>query len=408
MAKTAVLYARVSVFTEESVSIARQLDSCRKFAEARGWEVVGEFVDEGVSATKNKPEVREAWSALLASEFAYDAVVVWKVDRLTRRVVDFMRAHETLTKRGAGIVCVEQTIDMTTPEGRAFAQMLAVFAELEAAAISSRVVAARAHLLVCRPSTRRSCSLRLADRAEPERQGFRRRSGPGADRLGTRDGSPRVTRGHRHHDRPSGSTRPQAPLPFGARRRSDHWWHASVERLLHNPMLAGMIPYKPADRSCDRPRAQRPANRRVCCSTPTAGRWSARTSPSSASPSARPSLRGSTVPPSRVVAGHRAAAAAPRLFAGIARCGNCERNLPLRCGIIQGTCPSCDVPACHCMIFQAPLSAYVEHRLVRERGSLPMWGRDHAVAGTNAQQLETIEHELEDTVRALIEDRAER
>ena len=66
MAKTAVLYARVSVFTEESVSIARQLDSCRKFAEARGWEVVGEFVDEGVSATKNKPEVREAWSALLA------------------------------------------------------------------------------------------------------------------------------------------------------------------------------------------------------------------------------------------------------------------------------------------------------------------------------------------------------
>src|SRR5918994_509831 len=147
MAKTAVLYARVSVFTEESVSIARQLESTRKFAEARGWEVVGEFVDEGVSATKNKPEVREAWSALLASEFAYDAVVVWKVDRLTRRVVDFMRAHDTLTSRGAGIVCVEQTIDMTTPEGRAFAQMLAVFAELEAAAISSRVVAARAHLL---------------------------------------------------------------------------------------------------------------------------------------------------------------------------------------------------------------------------------------------------------------------
>ena len=110
------------------------------------------------------------------------------------------------------------------------------------------------------------------------------------------------------------------------------------------------------------------------------------------------------IPHQRVVAGHRAAAAAPRLFAGIARCGNCERDLPLRCGISKGM-PVMRCPACHSQIFQTPLSAYVEQRLVRERGSLPMWGRDHAVVGSSAQ-LETIEHELEDTVRALIEDRA--
>ena len=47
-ARRCVLYARLSVTKEESVSIARQLQSGRKYAEARGWEVVGEFVDDGV------------------------------------------------------------------------------------------------------------------------------------------------------------------------------------------------------------------------------------------------------------------------------------------------------------------------------------------------------------------------
>ena len=55
-ARRCVLYARLSVTKEESVSIARQLQSCRRYAEARGWEVVGEFVDDGVSATANRPE----------------------------------------------------------------------------------------------------------------------------------------------------------------------------------------------------------------------------------------------------------------------------------------------------------------------------------------------------------------
>ena len=41
-----MLYARLSVTKEESVSIARQLLSCRRYAEARGWEVVGEFIDD--------------------------------------------------------------------------------------------------------------------------------------------------------------------------------------------------------------------------------------------------------------------------------------------------------------------------------------------------------------------------
>lgn len=58
-ARRCVLYARLSVAKEESVSIARQLQSCRRYAEACGWQVVGEFVDDGVSATANRPEDRK-------------------------------------------------------------------------------------------------------------------------------------------------------------------------------------------------------------------------------------------------------------------------------------------------------------------------------------------------------------
>ena len=133
-----VLYARISVTKEESVSVERQLEAGRKLADARGWEVVGEFVDDGVSATANRPEDRAGWRALLRTP-DFDAVVIWKVDRLSRKVLDFLHVDQILQARGAGLIAVEDPIDMTTPMGRAFATILAVFGEMEAAAISARV-----------------------------------------------------------------------------------------------------------------------------------------------------------------------------------------------------------------------------------------------------------------------------
>jgi hypothetical protein len=59
MSKLAALYARVSVATEESVSVARQLESGHRYVMARGWEVVGTFVEDGVSATLQEPKERD-------------------------------------------------------------------------------------------------------------------------------------------------------------------------------------------------------------------------------------------------------------------------------------------------------------------------------------------------------------
>ncbi len=246
-ASKCVVYARLSVTKEESVSIARQLQSCRKYAEARGWVVVGEFVDDGVSATANRPEDRRGWTSLLKAS-GFDAVVIWKVDRLARRVLDFLHADETLQRRGAGLVAVEDPIDMTSPQGRAFAVMLAVFGEMEAEAIRARVRAARAHLLK---------DGRWPGGGMP--YGYRSIANPrGSGRILAKDPErchwlsaavEMALEGATVNSIASWLTTNGAPLPGrqsgAATEKSGPWNRQTVDGLLRNPVLAGMTPYNP-------------------------------------------------------------------------------------------------------------------------------------------------------------------
>jgi DNA invertase Pin-like site-specific DNA recombinase len=242
-----VLYARLSVTTEESVSVARQLQSCRKYAEARGWEVVGEFIDDGVSATVNRPEDRKGWAALLAAS-DFDAVIIWKVDRLARRVLDFLHADEALRHRGAGLVAVEDPIDMTSPQGRAFAVMLAVFGEMEAAAIRARVIAARAHLVKEGRWPGGGIPYGYQPAANPD--------GPGWVLVKDPDRQPWLAKAVSMalgdvtvNAITTWLTTSGAPLPSGSgtRRRSGAvaWNRQTVDGLLRNPILAGMTPHNP-------------------------------------------------------------------------------------------------------------------------------------------------------------------
>lgn len=245
--KRCVLYARLSVTKEESVSIARQLQSCRQYAEARGWHVVGEYVDDGVSATVNRPENRNGWATLLAAT-EFDAVIIWKVDRLARRVLDFLHADEALQKRGAGLVAVEDPIDMTSPQGRAFAVMLAVFGEMEAEAIRARVRAARRQLLKDGRWAGGGVPYGYRSAANPD--------GPGWVLVKDDVRQPWLAKvvdmalaGSTVNSISTWLTAQGAPLPDGseARRRSGGraWNRQTVDGLLRNPILAGMTPHNP-------------------------------------------------------------------------------------------------------------------------------------------------------------------
>lgn len=243
MTKQVVLYARISVTTEESVSVARQLEAGRRLAEARGWEVVGEFVDDGVSATQNRPEDRAGWKALLNSG-TFDAVIIWKVDRLSRKVLDFLNVDQVLQHRGAGLIAVEDPIDMTTPMGRAFATILAVFGEMEAAAISARVRAAREFIVR---------DGRWAGGGVP--YGYMSIPNPdGAGHVLTQDPEridwlrkmiQRALDGHTTNSTATWLNGQGAPLPIGSLERrksgSTAWSRQAVDGIIRNPIAAGMM-----------------------------------------------------------------------------------------------------------------------------------------------------------------------
>jgi site-specific DNA recombinase len=136
-------YARLSRSTEESTSIARQHEVIADVARRRGHELVGIVDDVDVSATKrrlDRPGLDRVRAAIAAGDA--EAVIVWRLDRLARSVVDI----GTLLDEGMAIVSATEPFDTTTPIGRAMVEIVSVFAAMEAAAISARVRSARAYL----------------------------------------------------------------------------------------------------------------------------------------------------------------------------------------------------------------------------------------------------------------------
>ena len=241
----AVLYARLSVSKEESVSIDRQLEAGRKYAEGRGWEVVGEFVDDGVSATANRPEDRKGWTALLRTA-DFQAVVIWKVDRLARKVLDFLHVDQVLQARGAGLVAVEDPIDMTTPMGRAFATILAVFGEMEAAAIASRVKAARAFIV--RDGRWPGGGVPYGYASAPNPDGPGRVLAIDPERMEWLQRIvARAQSGETVNAIATWLTQAEAPLPAGRTRSSGStaWNRQTVDGILRNPSIAGARPHNP-------------------------------------------------------------------------------------------------------------------------------------------------------------------
>jgi DNA invertase Pin-like site-specific DNA recombinase len=207
--------------------------------------VVGEFVDDGVSATANRPEDRRGWRALLAAG-SFDAVVIWKVDRLARRVLDFLHADETLQARGAGLVAVEDPIDMTSPQGRAFAVMLAVFGEMEAEAIRARVRAARAHLVKAGRFAGGGIPYGYQSVPNPEGPGRVLAKDPERVQWLT-EAVAMALRGRTVNSITTWLTTQGAPLPVGHKGAASGvaWNRQTVDGLLRNPVLAGLRPHNP-------------------------------------------------------------------------------------------------------------------------------------------------------------------
>jgi DNA invertase Pin-like site-specific DNA recombinase len=133
----AALYCRVST---DQQSVAMQLRELREYAKRRGWHIVAEYTDSGISGAKDsRPELNKLMAD--AHKRRFDAVVVWKFDRFARSVSHLLRALETFRAEGVEFVSYSEQIDTSTPAGKMVFTVLGAVAELERSLIGERVKA---------------------------------------------------------------------------------------------------------------------------------------------------------------------------------------------------------------------------------------------------------------------------
>lgn len=143
--KRVVAYYRVST-EEQGVSglgLAAQRAEVESECKRRGWQIVGSHTDV-ISGRKMKNAPNRATALAILADRGADALVVTKVDRLSRSNLDFYLVAAQAKRQGWALVVLAGTIDMSTPYGRAQAGMMGVFAELESDLISERTRTAMA------------------------------------------------------------------------------------------------------------------------------------------------------------------------------------------------------------------------------------------------------------------------
>ncbi|MBF0461671.1 MAG: recombinase family protein [Magnetococcales bacterium] len=136
--KRVAIYARVST---DGQTVDNQLRELRATAKRHGWEVVAEFVDEGISGAKGRDH-RPGFDTLLKAVALCQVhmVAAWSVDRLGRSLQDLVAFLEELRSKGVDLFLQVQGLDTSTPAGRAMFQMLGVFSEFERSMIRERVM----------------------------------------------------------------------------------------------------------------------------------------------------------------------------------------------------------------------------------------------------------------------------
>jgi DNA invertase Pin-like site-specific DNA recombinase len=133
----AAVYARVSTLNHGQ-DTNLQLRELREYAERRGWTIVGEYVDEGISGSKEKrPELDRLMAD--AHRRKFDVVAVWKFDRFARSVSHLLRALDTFRALGIEFCSLSESLDTATPAGRMVFTVLGAVAELERSLICERV-----------------------------------------------------------------------------------------------------------------------------------------------------------------------------------------------------------------------------------------------------------------------------
>jgi DNA invertase Pin-like site-specific DNA recombinase len=134
----AALYARVST-NDRGQNPEMQLDQLRKLCSDAGWEVFGEYVDQ---ASADDFIRRKEWARLMkdASLHKFDVLLIWKLDRAFRSVIDGANTLGVLRAFNVKIKILQESyIDTTTPFGEVLFHISVAWAQLEKDLMKTRI-----------------------------------------------------------------------------------------------------------------------------------------------------------------------------------------------------------------------------------------------------------------------------
>lgn len=133
-------YVRVSTGEQalSGLGLAAQRSAIEAECERRSWQLVAVYEDAGASgrSTANRPALADALAAIGRGEAG--ALVVAKLDRLTRSVLDGASMLDQAKREGWALVALDLGVDTTTPAGEAMANVMVTFGQLERRMIGQR------------------------------------------------------------------------------------------------------------------------------------------------------------------------------------------------------------------------------------------------------------------------------
>ena len=137
--KKVCLYCRVSTTHQTSENQLREL---RAVAERMGYEIVSEFIDNGISGAKSRKD-RPALDEMmkLATQRKFEVVMCWSIDRLGRSLQHLVEILNELQSMRIDLFFMQQGMDTTTPSGRMIFSVFGAIGEFERNLIRERVIA---------------------------------------------------------------------------------------------------------------------------------------------------------------------------------------------------------------------------------------------------------------------------
>jgi len=137
--KKVCLYCRVSTTHQTSENQLREL---RVVAERMGYEIVSEFIDNGISGAKSRKD-RPALDEMMkmATQRKFEVVMCWSIDRLGRSLQHLVEILNELQAMKIDLFFMQQGMDTTTPSGRMIFSVFGAIGEFERNLIRERVIA---------------------------------------------------------------------------------------------------------------------------------------------------------------------------------------------------------------------------------------------------------------------------